>query len=64
MQVCVCMHVHELFVKGKEGERRIMRRGREVFGAGGAMNSRQGLLSLHRARQFLVAVAWAMAGEL
>ena len=41
-----------------------MRRGREVFGAGGAMNSRQGLLSLHRARQLLVAVAWAMAGEL
>lgn len=28
------------------------------------MNSRQGLLSLHRACQLLVAVAWAMAGEL
>lgn len=41
-----------------------MRWGREVFGADGAMNSRQGLLSLHRACQILVAVAWAMPGEL
>lgn len=61
--VCACTGMQHL-CRGKKGQWRIMRRGRDVFGTGGAMNSRQGLLSLHRARQLLVAVAWAMAGEL